>query len=201
MRFKKVLILISLFVAYSNGVAQNIAEESFSYKSCFLQHIRIVGETNLNQFTLSFDNTKSNDISVKEKRTSDRYGEKLVEFKIPVEAFEGNHHVLVNDFRNLVDAANHPTIIVEIEKKVFDHIYLSSFSSAISFYLTIAGETEYVTGQYEASIRHNAVILRGSAKLRLSDFSITPPQKMFGMLQVKDVIIIKFDILVYGSNT
>jgi len=199
--FGKILIVIVLFITNVKLLAQNVAEESFNYKRCFLQHIRIVGETNLNQFTLFFHNTNSNYISVKEKRTHGYYDEKLIEFRIPVEAFEGNNHLLVNDFRNLVDASNHPSIIVEIEKKVFDYIYLSSFSSALTFYLTIAGKKEYVQGEYKTNIRNNSVVLKGSAKIRLSDFSITPPQKMFGMLQVKDVIIIKFDILIRGSNT
>lgn len=160
-----------------------------------------MGKTNLNQFTLSFDNKTSNYISVVEKKMADQLDERFIEFKIPVDAFEGNNDLLVNDFRKLVDASNHPSIIVEIKKKVFDHIYLSSFSSALTFYLTIAGKKERVQGEYKAYVRNNSVVLRGSAKLRLSDFSITPPQKMFGMLQVKDVIIIKFDILIHGSNT
>lgn len=200
MRIKKYLTFILLFI-FSAGFSQNIVEGSFSYEKCFLNYIKIKGETNLNQFALTYDNSSNNNISVAEKSISQKTKESIVEFKIPVKAFKGNNQLMVNDFRNMVDVSNHPLIIVQIERNIFDHIYLNSISSVINFNLTIAGETQNVNGEYITYIRDDNVILSGQAMLKLSDFSIEPPQKMFGMLHVKDIIIIKFDILIFSTNS
>jgi GTP:adenosylcobinamide-phosphate guanylyltransferase len=200
MRIKKYLTIVLLCI-FSSGFSQNIAEGSFSYERCYLNYIKIEGETNLNQFVLTYDNSNVNNISVAEKSISEKSKKSLVEFKIPVKAFKGNNYLMVNDFRNMVDASNHPLIIVEIERNIFDHVYLNSDNSVINFNLTIAGETQNVNGEYKIHIRDNNIVLCGQAILKLSDFSIEPPQKMFGMLQVKDIIIIKFDILILSTNS
>jgi len=97
--------------------------------------------------------------------------------------------------------SNHPLIIVEIDNNILHHVTLSSFNTDINFVLTIAGKTKNVKGEYKAFFSDDNIILRGEAMLKLSDFSINPPQKMFGMLYVKDIIIIKFDILIFSTNS
>jgi hypothetical protein len=176
-------------------------ERSFSYERCFLKYIKIEGKTSLNQFALTYDNSNRGNISVTEKSISKKTKKNIVEFKIPVKAFNGNNQLMVNDFRNMVDESNHPLIIVEIERNIFDSVSLNSINSVFNFKLTIAGETQNVSGEYKTSIIDNNIILSGQAILKLSDFSIEPPQKFFGMLNVKDIIIIKFDILIFSTNS
>jgi len=195
MRIKKYLTIVLLFI-FSEGFSQNIVEGSFNYERCFLKYIKIEGETNLNQFVLTYDNTNENNITVVEKVNNSR-----IKFKIPVVAFEGNNHLMVNDFRNMVDVSNHPLIIVEIDNNILNNVTLNSLNTDINFILTIAGKTKNVKGKYKAFFSDNNIVLSGEAMLKLSDFSINPPQKMFGMLYVKDIIIIKFDILIFSTNS
>ena len=198
--YKKFIIILIVLLKSIFCFSQDLAKASFSYKSCYLQNIKIEGKTNLNQFSLLFINSNSN-IIVDEKNVVDKNGGKVVEFKIPVKSFTGNNYLMLNDFFDLVDAENHPLIIVEIDENTLENVYLKSDHSVINFYITIAGKTNKVTGQYKAYLNDNKIVMSGDASLKLSDFSIDPPQKMFGMLQVKDNIIIKFDILILGSNT
>lgn len=195
MRIKKYLTIVLLFI-FSEGFSQNIVEGSFNYERCFLKYIKIEGETNLNQFVLTYDNTNENNITVVEKVNNSR-----IKFNIPVVAFEGNNHLMVNDFRNMVDVSNHPLIIVEIDNNILNNVTLNSLNTDINFILTIAGKTKNVKGKYKAFFSDNNIVLSGEAMLKLSDFSINPPQKMFGMLYVKDIIIIKFDILIFSTNS
>lgn len=200
MLIKKYITIVLLFIC-STAFSQSIAEGSLNYEKCFLKYIKIEGETNINQFALIYDNLYFKDISVAEKLVSEKSKNGLIEFKIPVIAFKGNNHLMVNDFRNMVDASNHPMIIVEIERNILNHVSLNSLDSEINFALTIAGKKQNVNGEYKTFFRDDNVVLSGEAMIKLSDFSINPPQKMFGMLHVKDIIIIKFDILILSTNS
>jgi polyisoprenoid-binding protein YceI len=200
MKTKLLFLCCFALSLFSDVLGQNLAESVFSYKSCYLQYIKIEGETNVSDFTLSFDNSRANNIEVAEKINSDNSRRSFIEFKIPVQSFKGANPLIENDFRDLLDASNHPEIIVEIERRILEYINHSR-NSAINFSLTIAGKTQGIRGEYITKLRDESIILSGNAEIRLSDFSISPPQKMFGMLQVKDIIIIKFDILILGSNS
>lgn len=201
MKINKILLIIIFFIS-SDGFAQNyLAAGPFNYNSCFLQYIRIEGETNVNHFDLTFDNSRSDIISVSDKNRIDKSTKSLVEFKIPVKGFKGSNYLMENDFQDLLDASDYPLIVVGIEKKIFNHILLESVNSTIDFNLTIAGITNHISGEYMTYCKDDAIVLHGSAEIKLTDFSIDPPQKMFGMLQVKNLIIIKFDILISNINS
>ncbi len=180
--------------------AQKLAVKSDNSNCCYLNQIIIEGETNINQFNFTFDNSRYDVLTINEKAKSDNLKKELIEFEIPVKGFKGDNYLMENDFYTLLNASNHPIIIVGIEKSLLQKIFFGSAGSVIDFYITIAGNTKHVKGEYTTNCKNDLTILTGNANIRLTDFSIDPPQKMLGMLKVKDLIFIKFDISMPSEN-
>jgi len=193
-------ILLTVF-AVEGLFAQEIAENTNHHHCCYLNQITIEGETNINQFNFVFDNSQYDIISIEEKIKEKKPVKEIIEFKIPVKGFKGDNYLMENDFYNLLDAAKFPVIVVGIEKSMLQEIFFGSDDSAIDFYITLAGNTKHLKGQYVIYNQNDVAFLSGKAKIRLTDFSLEPPQKMMGMLKVKDVIFIKFDILLSSNQT
>lgn len=196
-------ILIILLAVFANmaGFAQKLAVKSGQSNCCYLNQIIIEGETNINQFNFAFDNSRYDVLTINEKAKSDNSQKEIIEFEIPVKGFKGDNYLMENDFYSLLNASSHPLIIVGIEKTLLQKIFFGSSGSVIDFYITISGITKHVKGEYSTNCKNDLTILSGNAKIRLTDFSIDPPQKMLGMLKVKDLIFIKFDISMPSENT
>lgn len=195
----KVIVRILLIIVLSISCCLNgMAGKPYSFSYCFLDHIQIEGETNLSQFHLVYQSTNKNRFVHNNLEQKDP--NEIIEFKIPVYQFEGQNQFMENDFREMLDASNHPLIKVGIKENCLDKISTETKDDKIEFLLTIAGETRHVVGYYNPEFRNNEILIKGVTRIKLSDFSIIAPEKMFGMLQVKDVIIIKFDILISGTT-
>lgn len=65
--------------------------------------------------------------------------------------------------------------------------------------LTIAGHTQDVVLDMEATPQPKALHVRGHYELRMSDYGIKPPTMMLGTIKVKDNVVIHFD-LILGSD-
>ncbi|HAF30717.1 MAG TPA: hypothetical protein DCG75_16870 [Bacteroidales bacterium] len=175
------------------------ASNPLNFNYCLLEFIQIEGETNINQFNLTYYNHDSGITNRINKIELNEVNE-IIEFKIPVNNFKGKNYLMESDFQDLLSASSYPLIIVGINSKLFNQISSGTENNKIEFLLTIAGKTRNIVGHYNTSINKNQIRLKGITKIGLKDFSIEPPQKMFGMLQVKDSIIIKFDILITNEN-
>ncbi len=194
------LILLAGF-AGEGLFAQKIAKNTSHHHCCYLNQITIEGETNINQFNFVFDNSRYDIASIEEKGTQEKHTREIVEFEIPVKGFKGDNYLMENDFYNLLDAGKFPFIVVGIEKALLQKIFIDADNSAIKFYITIAGNTKHLKGEYITYSQNDITLLSGKAKIRLTDFALEPPQKMMGMLKVKDVIFIKFDISLSPNQT
>ncbi|MDY6801350.1 MAG: YceI family protein [Bacteroidota bacterium] len=203
--FKQITIImyLMLMVCFANEglFAQQLAKKTSHHHCCYLNQIVIEGETNINQFNFVFDNSRYDIISIDENVKHEKSKNEIVEFKIPVKGFKGDNYLMENDFYNLLDATNYPTIVVGIEKPVLQRIFFGSNESVIDFYITIAGNTKHIIGDYKTFCQDDLTILSGEAKIKLTDFSLDPPKKMMGMLKVKDQIFITFDISLSSNQT
>lgn len=196
----KMIVRILLVIVLSTSFClTGLTGKPYSYSYCFLDHIQIEGETNLSQFHLIYHSTNESRFIHNKLELKD--SNEIIEFKIPVYQFEGQNQLMENDFHEMLDAPNHPVIIVGIKENCMNKIFSETNDDKIDFLLTIAGETKHITGYYNPIFRTNDILIKGITEIKLSDFSIEPPEKMFGMLHVKDSIIIKFDIIISTNPT
>jgi len=179
------------------GIARNYSGGGDAYQ---LNYIKIEGETNVNSFGFTYRNTLNNVNSTIVSLTGYNKKEHLVEFKIPVKGFKGENPIMVKDFYNLLKAEHYPFILVGIEKAEMENLYINSNESGMYLYLTISNITNYVECDYRLQDFGEYKLLQGRLSINLTDFNLTPPQKMFGMLQVKNQIMINFEFIVQSNN-
>ena len=169
--------------------------------SFHLKSLRIHGKTNVNQFTFSFDSSITHQVTLPKDEATKRQS-KEIRFNIPVKAFHSGNTMMRKDFQQLLKASQYPHIKVVIEKDKLLDILEGIYLTDLRLDITLAGQTQAVQSQYD--IQHQSsdqMLLEGLTNLRLKQFQLEPPRKMMGLVQVKNTILIKFDIVLSQTKT
>jgi len=91
-----------------------------------------------------------------------------------------------------------PEITVGIPRSQLEKMFINRSKELLIFYIKMAGMEKVVTGDYSYTLSSPGKLnLEGVMHLQLDDFSLDPPQKMLGLVQVDNTIFINFDILLY----
>ena len=157
-------------------------------KTEYENYISIKGSSNVNEFELINVSPSISEAS----ETATKNGS-FREIQIAVDDFTGPNDRMIQDFKEMVDAGNYPFIKIFIEQKEladFDETTgLTNFKTEIS----IAGVSrEYVVPCRVESNLEKGYLLGGSFTLKLTDFEIDPPQKLMGLVKVKNKVFINF---------
>jgi hypothetical protein len=158
-------------------------------------YISIQGASNINEFELINRNPSINKLSAENTKNN-----KYQNIQISVDDFTGSNERVVKDFREMVDAGNYPFIKISIEQKEladFDETTgLTNFKTKIS----IAGTSrEYIVPCQIESRLDNGYVLSGNFLIKLTDFGIGPPEKLLGLVQVKNEVFINF-VFSFGTD-
>ena len=186
------LFLLALSTGHFGGLVFSQEPDSFALKS-----VRIKGQTNVNRFRLTYNAQKVKELSIPGHDMTP--GE--ISFRIPVKSFESKNPMLTNDFIRFMQADEHPYIRVEIKKNQLQELLREKNDRQLPLRVIMAGETQQARGRYY--IRKNPgneMLIEGSVQLNLEDFNLEPPQKMMGLVQVKDRIFINFDVILSNDQ-
>lgn len=135
----------------------------------------IIGKTNINTFKcinknfntpISFGNLSTNKISLN------------------VIDFDCKHDFITKDFRKTLSAAKFPQVQVNFGK--FKKNANGSYTTLAEVKLMNKVRT------YSIDLYEKGKILTGKQQVKFSDFGITPPKKMAGMVVVKDELDLFF---------
>lgn len=192
----------SLIITFFIGISTAAACYSQEPVSFHLKSLSIQGKTNVNHFRLSFDSSITHQVRLKKDNTNSEQANDEVLFRIPVKAFRADNPRLRKDFQTLLKAGRYPYIKVAIEKENLLDILKGIYLTDLKLELSLAGMQNPVQSQYD--IRYDSsqkLMLEGLTTLNLKDFQLRPPQKMLGLIQVKNTILIKFDMLISEDKT
>ena len=104
---------------------------------------------------------------------------------------------MLNDFRKMLKADEYPVVTIGIDTPEFEGILTQNESSSIPMEVTLSGITQKLYSSYSIQTTSpDLQTLIGNVTIRLSDFSMKPPQKMMGLVKLSDEIIINFKILI-----
>lgn len=192
----KVIVWILFFRFFSVGNAptestRNIAIENIDSQ---LVEMTITGETNINRVNFYLNNPqKKNSFS----HVSGEVNAHSLTFNIPVNSLECHNKLMLNDFRKMLKADEYPVVTIGIDTPEFEEILTQNESSSIPMEVTLSGITQKLYSSYSIQTTSpDLQTLTGNVTIRLSDFSMKPPQKMMGLVKLSDEIIINFKILI-----
>lgn len=178
--FIAALLLLFNFPAKSDNDSESEKESS--------NYISIMGSSNVNEFQLM---NSSPDIAEYSNQadTNPRYRN----IRIEVDGFSAENKKMVQDFREMVNAEEHPYIGIAIERRELADFEETSGMTNFSTIITIAGVSHEYTVPCEVFSQLNAgYTLNGSFSVKLTDFGIDPPEKLLGLIKVNNTVFINF---------
>lgn len=120
---------------------------------------------------------------------------------VPVKDFECTSHFVYKDFLTLLKAERFPFLEIDLPDNT-EINYISGDTVILrGVTLSVAG----VSKKYDINckikkISGNIQILNGTTRLKLTDLDIDPPVKSFGLVKVKNEIIINFGFCLNGNG-
>jgi hypothetical protein len=117
---------------------------------------------------------------------------------IPVQTLRCGNRQMERDMYRALHALEHPTIefrFAQLVGGVNHDIDGGSYHATITGVLSLAGTKKTVSVSVEAErVAPDRFRLRARLPLRMTDFRITPPTALFGMVKAKDDLIVQFDL-------
>jgi hypothetical protein len=188
------LVLNSIMLTMLHGKAKDM-------DTCYLKMVSIEGSSNINSFFFTYLNLKEKATHLPSDEYILRYDGGILDFRIPVKAFKGSNPAMTSDFMELLKAKNFPSVSVGFEKSKFDAMSSYDSPSYLNLHITLAGVTKEIKARcslYNTS--DNKQYVSGFTQFNLTDFYLEPPRKAFGLIRVKDMVTIQFDIFITSSK-
>lgn len=160
-----------------------------------IQQVTINGESNVMNFWLKFSETVSSE--VKYTHIHSQNNKKAIRiFNLPIISFEGQNKQIESDFRKMLKAEQFPHIAISID----ENLCLSQQNGLVKelfIHITIGGKERDIP--IECIWKENVVNgrqFKGKGIIHLSDFDLVSPKRLFGLVRVKETILITFEVQV-----
>jgi len=163
-----------------------------SLKNCS-NYIYIGVESNINQFSFLYNSLypAHNRDQVRTEDTG------YLEISIPIRDFEASNPLMYNDFLKLLKAKEYPRLKICISNYQLEIAWRDrDVPLPNNIQITLAGISRtYEIGCTLDNCDKNLYI-SGAAKIKLSDFDISPPAKFNGLVKVRDEISVNFGLMI-----
>jgi YceI-like domain len=120
------------------------------------------------------------------------------QLQVPVTTLRCGNRQMERDMYEALRSEAHPTIdfrFQELVGGVRHDIDRGSYHAKINGVLSLAGARRNVSIDVEAQrVGRDRFRLRAKLPLRMTDFRITPPTALFGMVKAKDDLVVNFDL-------
>lgn len=119
-----------------------------------------------------------------------------VSLSLEISRFDCGKKAINRDFRSTLKYEEYPFIEIVLNELVLEDEE-DIIPSMAKITIRIAGEER----KYEVPLtafesRENEVLVGGKKMLRMTDFGLTPPSPMFGLIQVRDELEVEFDLVI-----
>ena len=152
----------------------------------------IHGQTNVNSFKCKMDcYPKPDTLSyyLDDDECMIFFKENLL--KIPVINFDCGSKIITDDFYDVLKKDQHPHVNIQF---VALERWTGNTEVGGTVYITLAGITKPFIVKYQINSTSRLLLLKGRQKICFSDFNLSPPEKMFGMIKVQDNLEVEFDL-------
>ncbi len=180
----------------------NPSPEYFNFQLTQSSRISISGTSNVNEFICLAYQDYAQGRGILEKNESNRHIIfQHTSIQIPVKSLSCDNQVMDYDMYQALKSDVYPYITLDLKEAYTSggqKIDLTKQSPIIvKAELSIAGVRKMQTIQINAVHSANGqLICRGNHKINLSDFNIDPPTALFGVIKVRELVQINFDLSV-----
>jgi len=181
--------------AVGSALAQPGIKELTARKNNCLNFIHITGESNVNQFSFSFNQSEM--LRHRLDSPSDT-GDVII--RIPIREFRASNQMMYSDFLEMMKESEYPIIEIYFKRKQLNRVHSGNYNSCPDIRITIAGVTRVY--KIDCSILPCAenMFIQGEKKLKLTDFHLKPPVKLKGLVKVSDEINVNFGFMITFTN-
>lgn len=187
-------IIMSVYDTVLAGGGEDILSECDNY-------ISITGSSNINQFNLL--NRNPGNCTISTEKNSIGINDCLFQpIQLRIDEFECRNQQICIDFQEMLKAEKYPEIIISVSQQEAIDLQKDNVSTIFNIQITLAGITKSYT--VPCSINkcgQSDFRLFGSKQLHLSDFNIATPNKILGLIKVKNEVIINFAFIFQLEQT
>jgi len=159
--------------------------------------VRVNGRTNVNTFSCSVPGYSNPDtINCYKSNGKDVSVTLSGRMALPVNSFDCGNGIMTNDLRKTLKAKEYPVLNIDfLSLQRFPLLQATQEAITGVVNIELAGVTKRVEVNYQVSMDEQKIIhLTGTQCIYFSDFHLTPPRKLGGMIRTDDKLDVLFTI-------
>lgn len=184
------LLFANLFIFsgfYLSSLSQEIITLSFTPNSSLI----IRGESNVHKFSCDYNTYELTDsLKVNFKKHSNLIVFKNTQLLLEKAEFDCGGRGINRDFHKLLQTQDFPNIKMHL--KNVDISDKNNVKANLSF--TICDITKEYSVPISVNHHKNKMIFKGCISLKISDFDLTSPRKVLGLIKVRDTIFVDINL-------
>lgn len=165
--------------------------------------LRVKGSTNINKFACEITGYNTPD-TIKVFKSSPGRDAILLRGRLglSVKLFDCHHAVMTADLRKTLKSKEHPQLKISfISLARFPSITARESKIMGVVDIELAGKTKRFDVNYTFQLdKNNNIILVGERDVNFSDFGLTPPRKLGGMIQTDNKLNVEFNLTMKTLN-
>lgn len=156
--------------------------------------MRVNGNTNVNKFSCVIDGYSKPDTLSIHSICKDGTVTMSGSIGLPVASFDCRNSVMTSDLRKTLKAKDYPKLSIHfVSLRQYPAFVSGKEVTCGTVTIELAGVSRKFAINYRVSKDGQEVIsLAGSQIIRFSDFGLTPPRKMGGMIKANDQLEVEF---------
>lgn len=189
------LILFIILLSSASWKKSNLQQDMIKWVMIKGGSLKVTGNTNVNNFSCDISNySKPDTISIYRNSMNKTGVRMLGSINLNVGDFDCHHAIMTSDLRKTLKAKQFPSLGIKF-------LSLSKFPNLDAQQDILKGEVEIklagVTKRFEVSYTlfkdsNNIIHLVGNQDINFTDFEITPPRKVGGMIKTNNKLAVEF---------
>jgi hypothetical protein len=186
--FKKILVIFIILNIYSYRITAGSYPLSAVISSSIQMDIHV--KTNVSSFICNYKSEISDTLSYLFSSKDNKYYLGENQYFVPVNSIDCHNNLMNQDMQEMFNSSKYPNIIIKIKNVNYNHNLSDKGKLYLSLIINDVEKKYYMN--FEAGRRYNCIEVTGNLSVNLNDFNIIPPTKLFGLLQVSNIIDIDF---------
>lgn len=193
------LLLLTLLPSFAFKASRPNPVKWVLTKECTL---KVNGSTNINKFSCIVPEYTRPDTLLFDKDNRNGAVKISGSMALDVQKFDCKHAVMTNDLRKTLKAKVYPKIIIKfLSLSKYPDVYNREESIKGAVTIELAGTVKHFDVDYKYLMNGNGNLrLIGTKQVNFSDFNISPPRKLGGMIKTNNELNVEFVLNIKALN-